>query len=312
MSELRLEWREVEDATWEELVQTAPLKHPFASLDWGRLSERCFGGSFSPYAGYRGKEAQFLVPLYKGKPWAEESSFSIGAVGYGGPIPCREELFQALPEEMPGLIKSLSKSLDARLAALTSFPHAVWSQYSKECSFTQIAPVPEDVSELFETQIHKSLRTAIRKAQRLGLVVEQLDKARLEKAVELLHATQAGVGASYRSPLSLIEELMEKKRFADLLIVQHDGALIAFSAFLYSSEDSFHLFNGWSSEHSKLCANQLVLFEAFKRSADRNISRLNLGESHYPSLKEAKAKWGAKEVPFIRQRFEAEQTSFLE
>ena len=80
----------------------------------------------------------------------------------------------------------------------------------------------------------------------------------------------------------------------------YDKAMVGIGTFLAHESSAFHIFNGWDRKYAGLCPNQLLLWEAIKLLKARNVTHLNLGESHYTSLSVAKERWGACSVPLFR------------
>jgi hypothetical protein len=286
-----------------EIVLTkVPL---FQETAWRSALTECFGGTSKMVILSQCGEPWYSLAVFSGAPWSAAGEFRVGAVGYGGPYPLHQCATDALssPGALASLLERTQEALGLKLAGGTTFPLKIsWKQdLLGQVSYTSCVSLPAADEEMFEKVISKNVRTAVRKAQKTGVVVQKLGEKDLFSAHELLTATQNRVGASYETPLKFLQSLHGMANpSVDFYGAFVNGVMCAFSGFLYGSSEAFHLFNGWDREFASLCPNQLLLWCGIKESISRQLATFNFGESHYKTLAEAKSRWGGHEVPLIR------------
>ena len=277
----------------------------FQETAWRNAITECFGGASSIVILSQCGEPWYSLAVFSGAPWSAAGQFRVGAVGYGGPYPLHQFATDALssPGALASLLDKTQEALGMKLAGGTTFPlKNSWEQdLPGQVSYTSCVSLPSADEEMFEKVISKNVRTAVRKAQKTGVIVQKLGEKDLFRAQELLMATQKRVGASYETPLQFLESLYKianpSINFYGAFL---NGVMCAFSGFLYGSSEAFHLFNGWDREFASVCPNQLLLWCGIKEAISRQLATFNFGESHYKTLAEAKSRWGAREVPLIR------------
>lgn len=304
MGSEKITWTLTTAETFDSYIKESPFKHPFASSRWSELILASFGGVCSYLLGMCKSEVRYLTTCYHNLPWMQPGTFRIGSVGYGGPLPLREDPATAAffqdSSYITSLLTSLKYELNQTLTSVTTFPHKCWNDSFAGLSTTQIIYLPSTHKEFFEGTVTTNVRTTLRKAKKNHVQVQEVPESDIGQVHKLLNDTQEEVGASYKTSLGFIQNLYRAQDIVKIYGGYHNGMLIAIGVFVFDQTSCFHLFNGWNRKFRALCANQLILQTAAEQSINRELRQFNLGESHYDSLVQAKQRWGARQVPLLR------------
>lgn len=292
------------DENWDTLVSVSPYASFFHNSFWINSVCRLIGG-ISMKILASDNQRKWVIPIYFGLPWS--STFRIGSIGYGGPLP----LYNAIePTEERAKIEKirshLQKEFQLECSGITTFPWHCWNAIStkakEELAETQIISLPTDEDYAFTKILSGNVRTAIRRAE--GYLISLLDETMGEEAYTLLQSTQLRVGSSYLTQKSFFLHLLKHRNEG----VQVWGAfdrhnnLVAMSLLLLGQREAFHLFHGWDLNSKLPGLNQALIWEMIKSSIQKKCTSFNMGESHSPNLKNAKKRWGAKSCPILKIR----------
>lgn len=294
----------LDEPAWNQVLAKASCSTVFHSWSWSQLVCTVLGGEFHPMAIVSGEQHLHLAPVFSGKPWADKGAFRLGAIGYGGPLPTSTPGRSDPPSysEIANLIKLIEAERGESCSGATLFPHRNWKpddDIALGCA--HLLDIKSNTEHMFNEILTGNVRTAIRKALHSSVTVRGISIDELATAHTMLNQTQLLVGAAYQTPLSLLEALITMESPKGLVLGAFIGnRMISMGVFLISNRDAFHLFNGWDRTAAAYCPNQLLLWSAVLESQARGASVLNLGESHYPSLAQAKERWGAIPIPVAR------------
>ena len=295
-----IKMRSLDEPGWSRALKRSPYASPFHSWNWASLTCAHFGGSFRALQVDRGAYQKWLLPCYLDNQG--ESSFRVGFIGYGGPFPCHSLMPGEVGVETLGaLLEAAEHHLGLRVTTCTTFPWAGWNRLELPCLLTRRLPLEGSQRQLFRSLLSGNVRTAIRKAARLGVQVVSLASADVQDAYALLANSQSAVGSSYVTPRGFFEELcLPKPHERFILGARLQDELVAVGVFLLGGGECFHLFHGWSREHAPSCANQAMIWHAVRRALALGCSTFDMGASHSDSLARAKRRWGGFEASVLR------------
>jgi len=236
---------------WDLLLEHSPYSSVFSSSWWLETCVHILGGKRSLYR-LRWGEVDWLLPVFCGAPWAPEG-FTLGAVGYGGPIPLEKKTLSLL--ELSQLMQKTEEILGVNCHRITS-PVGLIQGSPKLMTSTRIINLQYSWEEV-EGRFKTSVRTAIRKAEKSRVIVREVTHMELEEAHYLINETQKKVGAYYMTPKALLSEIRQSK-CGNILGAFYQGQLIACSVFLIHPRETFYLFNGWQVIQKVLIEASLI------------------------------------------------------
>lgn len=290
------------DDEWDKMVPVSPYSSFFHNSLWMNAVCKFVGGESAKIL-ITDKKSSWLVPIYFGRPWS--STFRIGSIGYGGPLPLENLTASCeIRETFEKIGMILQKEFQISCSGITTFPWALWSSLSLQSneviSETQIIPLLGDEEAVFTKVLSGNVRTAIRRASEYRIAL--LDEENGEEAYELLKKTQLRVGSCYVTQKSLFLYLL-KQRASGIEVwggFDLEQKLVAMSVLLIGNREAFHLFHGWDPDVKITGLNQALIWKMVESSIQKKCSSFNMGESHSESLKIAKKKWGAQPCPILK------------
>ncbi len=265
---------------WDRAIQSSPYCSYFHQSCWIKTVCEHIGGTYRLVV-----SDGWAYPLFFGEPWSE--TFRIGSIGYGGPLP----LFAIKSPELPSL-QPLVDLYQMPCSGLTAFPHSGWKEANSE---TEILAL-QDPETLFKKVLSGNVRTAIRRAT--GCLAQQLEER--EEAYSLLVQTQERVEAGYITQKPFFMALCDLPGVELWGGFSESGALATMALLLIGEREAFHLFHGWNPEEQVIGLNQLLIWNMIQSAEKAACKTFNLGESHSPSLKKAKQRWGSHSFGIVR------------
>lgn len=269
---------------------------PFHTRYWGQTVAKTFGGKFRMLR-IGGKRPLFLPVLVGGSLAGD--GFSSGAVGYGGALAQPPGPAVAFGEHLAA-VRAAERYLRRPCRRLVMAPSDP-SRKDDAPPTTELRPtrlVPlRDTEEAQMASYSRSLPRYIRKSRRSGVQVCSVAADEAANALDLVHRTQAEVGATYRMPRPLMDAVIGAgTEFGHVLGCRLEGQLIATGVFLRTAGRATHLAAGWSRDYADLRANYALMHHAIRSFADLGDTTLDLGFSHQPGIVEFKRKWGGSEA----------------
>jgi hypothetical protein len=137
----------------------------------------------------------------------------------------------------------------------------------------------ENQEEIVENMSSKC-RNTVRKAQKLGVVVDIDDKKNKDELIKIYLDTMKRNNASkyYYFNKKYFNYLAEDmKNNAVFFCAKHKEKLIAFSIILYDNNTSHYHLSGTKEGYKNFAANDLILFQAAVWSCERGIKKFHLG-----------------------------------
>lgn len=279
----------------------------YASLAWGEVVTTAFGGQFEirtvPLDSPSGCPRRYRAPLLRGGQLAE-GGFVCGHIGYGGvyeveraraaPLGVQLRVLRQLAEELgEPCLRFVSPPL--RATELASTP---WSTQRCDTTVKRLGS-GDDLLASYAGPVRTVLRKALRNP---GVRVGLLSATDRGPAIDLIHQTQARVGAAYLSPRSLVEQMIPAHESDNFLAVGvwRERELISVGLFVINHGQAAYYLNGCSEGARALGANYPMLDAALRLLALRRVNLVDLGFSHDRALAEHKRRWGGEVQSFVR------------
>ena len=294
--------KEITDERWTELASVSSYTTPFHHTDWMRLVCRALGGSLTLYECEVG-EVAWLIPAYSGAPWSREG-FATSSVGYGGPLPVCEGMACDIYRGAKATVTLLERARAEPCTRIVTFPLGEWRDaiagpFTVQTYLTQVLSLSSTRDVLFNNELSGKVRTAVRRATAAGVSIERLSLDSAAEGLQLLAQTQRAVGASYVTDAMLFDELVRGRAGARAYAARAENELVSIAVMLVGYRRAFHLLHGWNRQFAGVCANQLLLWRMITDAQDDGAIEVDLGRSHYPTLFQAKARWGTRAVPVL-------------
>lgn len=298
---------------WDTYLYGTWCDSPYVKTCWFETVTQFFGGRYALYQIDLGSH-KFLFPCFFGTPWSP--FFRVGSIGYGGPLCAEPTEYQVGLMNRQEMIKGLEAHLQLPCTGVTGYPSYERSEVlvepaqeevlSPTCELTLEEALNPIDQEGFLKSYDGSIRTALRKSQKEGIIVRRLDADTAPQAWQLLVDTQIAVGASYQTPWPFFKALaLERGSFAGGYGAFLGPKLIASAILLYSETEAVHYVHGWDRAFAKTCANQALIHRMLQDASKLGCRRFNLGESPQTSLLKAKRKWGGDCLYVSRLAFPA-------
>ncbi|MFG2348672.1 GNAT family N-acetyltransferase [Streptomyces phaeochromogenes] len=280
-------WRDVTHA-WDALVAETTGTWPYHTATWGGLVADVFGGEFRVL---RHSRCGWHVPIMLGGSLAA-GGFACGHIGYGGVL-AAETPHVPLHDQISAAAE-IEAHLGVPCTRLVTTPGTPADAATGDSRQTLLVDLTI-TAEARWTAYAGSVRTAVRKCRREGLLTRLLGPSDAAAAVRLIHTTQLRVGATYQAPEHLIDRLARDTSGFSLLVgcFQRDR-LLSVGVFLRAFGRVAYLFNGWDPECSRLGANYLMLHDAVERCGEQGDHVMDLGFSHAPGLRAFKERWNGR------------------
>lgn len=284
---------------WDENLKRSPYQTPFHRTKLMLCFTNVLGGDVSLFA-CTIEDKSWLVPVFTGAPWqANDKMFTTSAVGYGGPLPLQSIRPDSEERKNIGsVLQAIEDQIDKSFSRGTLFPIPGWECMPENTlTETMLIGLRPNVMETFDYVLSGNARTAVRKAENLGLQTQETkEEEKIVAAHNLISETQKYVGASYVTPLPLLKKILSTAH-AKLHIVSINSKIICAGVLLEGKGHAFHWLHGWNREFADTCGNQLLIWSMIKACIYKGDLLFNMGACHSKSQRMAKEKWGAIAVP---------------
>lgn len=283
---------------WDEILAKLPEANPYHTAAWGAVVSAVYGGTFRVFQ--LDTEPVRYVPVLVGGGLSDDS-FSCGHIGYGGVLDQRDG--SAVPVAQQRLaMREVARALGRPCQQLvtTARPAAQAEPVvGAELRHTQLVPLTTDPDRRWSAYT-AGARQVVRKAVRAGTRVEPLPESLVPLAGRLIRATQANVGARYRTPNRLLAQMIALGPDRTVFLGCWLGdELLAVGAFLRFAGQVVYVLNGWRREYAKLAPTYPLVHEALSVCGAMGDALMDLGHSPRPGLAAYKRKWGGEPGTFL-------------
>lgn len=285
---------------YDDLSATSPYTTPFHEREYCEVMAEQFNRQCQ-LVGVRSGDHQWIANVFTDPVDSSRNSLSMNIVGYGGPLPVSSVKDGGAAEMLrtTAAARAIGVSLRGKQISSQLYPAPHWESLPLENMTCKVA-LQQDAESNFANVITGNARTAVRKAEKSGITVRQLDTDNEEDAkaaLHLLHMTQAQVGSSYLTSPSLfnaLNRMQGQKVVGRTLVAEKDTAIVGMATYISNSKELFHLFHGWDRDFASSCPNQALIWRMIQIAAEDGIPTFNMGHSHTDALLQAKLRWGGK------------------
>jgi len=293
-----------DDRRWLDFVGSRPDARPYHHPAWARTISETYG--FDPFAlvlsaadGSLSAGIPF-VPVggrLRGKRWV-----ALPFTDALEPLSANE----TGPAELAPLVESAGReagvsSIEIRGSLSAPAAHETMRGVEHTLALTD----PDTLFAGFQSQVRRN----IRKAEKSGLTIRTADDPRdLTHGYFKLHAeTRRRLGVPTQ-PRRLFEELskhMIEPGLGFVLLACHEGRPVAGAVFLEWNGRVVYKFGASAQRFWSLRPNNLIFWEAIRRSCERGVRELDFGRTDLEDkgLRAFKSSWGAVEQPLVYTTF---------
>lgn len=316
------------EGQWRELFAESEGARVQHSLEWKKCVEAAYPQLQSGYLLVEEKEENVLgLPAFFAKSFLfGDRSISLPFVDYGG--------FIGSPTQSRAAI-AFSKmrarfgcdGIEVRLSGHSpGFPQsekALFNYGFDRQSTRQLAVVQLEREEKMWDGFDKHTRNDVRKAEKSGLQLKQIDSQKeLSTFYELYFTAMKGFGSPQHPPKffeALYSNLSAKKMFYGWNCYSAEGQLAGSLIMLFHNNYANVAYNISSPSFRQYRPNDLLYWTALEKASEMGAESLDLGQvkqdagpgSHARGILDYKLKWGAKlfEKPFYHFGYGEGKTS---
>lgn len=282
----------VDPLTWDQRLSASNDARPTMTLWWSEQVAESFEATVE-HRLVASADGDLEVILLIGGTFAA-NSFLIGHVGHGA-IRRAGDLAAVPLQDQVRAARRLEVELGIPCARLVTAPYRDLPAPGPPGALVRTTRVLalHSTPGAMEANVRGAVRTAVKACHKSGYRVDHLDESAVLEAGALVHATQARVGAAYRTPESLLAAMLrgpsERARAYGVFLGKN---LIAVAFFLYWGRHVSYLFNGYERMAGRPSPNYLAVWSAMIEAAQEGYDYLDLGYSGQPGLERSKAQWG--------------------
>jgi serine/alanine adding enzyme len=179
-------------------------------------------------------------------------------------------------------------------------------KYDYEPHLNFLIDLTKSKNELWN-QMTKARRNGVTKSKRLDVTVEVVKSIKeLPSCYELLKQTytQAKLPLADISLFENAYEVLHPKKMLKIFVAKHEEKKIGVIMALLFKDAVYDWFAGASSEHLKLCPNDLLPWHVIEWASENNYKVFDFGGAGHPDkpygVREFKRQYGGKEVNYGR------------
>lgn len=281
----KIEINEISSSDWDKILPELSGSNFFQQTKWLELVVKEFSLSNRYFKiAFSGKNAFICLQCKNNEAY---SNF----IGYGGPI--SKNKINACDVEI--ILKTIENNFGLEMKRVKLFP-------GQEDAFKDNCWLSEKTSILeikdWEKKISKNARNSSNSASKNMIDVRMIKKEELGQFYDIYEKTMDRVKSSYKTPMSLFENLFSFKNVYFVGAFNTDS-IISASIFLNQGDWSYYWWNA-SSELGRIeNANYLIMFSTIKKLSENGFKFLDMASSNNDKILNFKRKWGAKDVEFF-------------
>jgi CelD/BcsL family acetyltransferase involved in cellulose biosynthesis len=284
--------RDLPDACWREFVATHPAGNVFHTPEMFQVFAATDGHQPECWAAADGNQIQaLLLPVRITVQGRLPKFFTTRAVGFGSVLCAPGKTGkQALADLLQAYRRSTGRGLlftELRnlheLGDLHAILHQEGFHYQDYLDYLiDLSRPPEQIWK----EVDKNVRTNVRKAQKLGVVVEEVNElAQIQDLYGVLSAVYKRIQVPL-APISLFESafrLLSPKGMATFYVARLDGQAIAAAARLLYKDMIFAWYAGARSEYAQYKANDLLNWSIIEWGAQNGYRCFSFGGAGQPN-----------------------------
>jgi CelD/BcsL family acetyltransferase involved in cellulose biosynthesis len=289
----------LDDPAWSSLVERDPDALPFHHPAWARTLAECYG--FTSFGlGLAGADGRLIagVPVVETRsPLGRRRWISLPFSDVCPPLVDGDPSLQA---RLEAAIEAALEKGDVSSAELRSAP-ASRSATAVDGGLRHILDLDAD-AETVSRRFRSEVRTAIRHAQRSGVVVHQAEREEdLTRVFYGLHVAtrrRLGVPVQPRRYFSLLWHRVVEPGLGFVLLARADHRPVAGVVFLAWKDTVIYKYSASDPTALKSRPNNALIWHAIRRACEAGYSRLDFGRTDHrdAGLSRFKRGWGADEI----------------
>lgn len=295
---------------WDTRVLSSGSTCVFHSKAWARTLSESYGFEPIYLAQSRGNHYSVLVPLM------DVSSWPVGPRGVSlpfsdycdwiSPSDKTERVFHIVREA--GRVRHW-KSLEARNSL--SWPKTACSCQTMWLHELDLNHTPEELWQGLKSEV----RTAIRKAQRMGIgtrFTNTLEDLRIFFRLHCLTRRRLGVPPQPWSFFERVYTNIIASGQGEIGTASRKGDAIASAIYFYFGRTAFYKYGASDPCALALRGNNALMWEAIRRCAHNGFATLSMGRTGLPDsgLRRYKLGWGCRESPLDYFRYDYQLNQF--
>ncbi|MHA1822110.1 MAG: lipid II:glycine glycyltransferase FemX [Promethearchaeota archaeon] len=292
--------KEISTEQWTEYV----MNHPEGTIrhlpEWKEILEEAFG--YEPYYLFalRGSEIEGILPLFKIKSALTKNRLSsVPFSSTCGPIADSSEVSAELITKAKMLLKELDcEYLELRTTKKDFQPDLGLAV--NEYYVTYILELSEDTEKVWRKLDKGSVRWAINKSKREGVIIEKASSIDDIKAFNKLNQkNKKNIGVPSH-PFIFLENIWEKlikRDYASLYLAKYDGNIIAGIITMNFKDTMSYAYGASDKKFLNLRPNNLILWTAIEEGCRNHYKYFDFGRTPLDNigLINFKKRWGTEE-----------------
>lgn len=295
-----------DEESWNKFVFSHPSATVYHALEWRYVSKVLNHQPLYLIAKNEKGHIEGVLPLFFLSGLRGRRLVSIPLRDRGGPL-CANELAM---KELLQATKDIAVEKNCRyieIKTVNGLPEAVkqLSFIERKHYLTTVVFLDPDIEKMWKSLDYGSVRWAIRKAEKNGVRVRWGESnSDIYSFYEVFLQTRRRLGVPPYS-VKLFEEIwnmMGKKGRAGFLLALCGNRVIGGIVLFNFKDTVIEAYAACDQHYLNLCANDLMLWEAFKWAATNGYHYFDFGASspYQKGLRDFKLKWGGREreLPF--------------
>lgn len=293
------------EARWQQYLAELPWATVFHRLAWLKLVARISGSELQLYEVSDRGNSVGLFPLFlfrRGPAKLAASPPPLAATPYLGPAVAPGLVGAALNAAAAEAKRQRAVYAEFRLGSDVAFGEDQPRGFEVERRSTFILDLSTGVEALWSHSLEASCRRAIRKAQKNGVTIEEVQ---LEDIVERYYAMAAEVFAKYHRPPPLsraqyseIAATLKAAPLAKVFVARYAGEIVSAGIFPFDERTVYYL-DGVSSESGlAVRPNNLLHWEVICWAVRHGIRKYDMVGAGVAGVARFKRTFGPLEMPY--------------
>lgn len=300
------------DSSWDSALGSMQSGTFFHSSAWAAVLRDSFGFRSCYLALMEGGSMKACLPLFEADSWLA------GRRGVSLPFTDECSPLAGSPEQSNALVAAaLTEGIKRRwrFVEFRGGDGLLRDQPESQVFLGHRLGLKATVDQLF-AQFESSVQRAIRKAERAGITVEVGDALEaVEDFYELQCRTRRRHGLPPQPVLFFrnLHRHVLSRGLGFISLARQDGQAIAASIFVHMGTRAIYKYGASDERFQQLRGNNLVMWEAIQRLANRGFGELTFGRTSpgEEGLRRFKLGWGAQEYRIAYRRFDCSRQEFV-
>lgn len=302
----------IEERDWDSAVSALPGCSFFHSTAWATVLSETYG--FKPtYLGlFEGRSLKAALPLMEcKKPFGGSRGIALPFTDECSPIVTEAQQSAALIQE--ALAQGASRQW--RYVEFRGDNGSLHDQRASQTFLGHRLSLTTPIDKLFE-QLDSSVRTAIRKSERLGVEVEvssSLDALAIFYQLHCRTRRRHGLPPQPFAFFRNIHRHIFERGLGFVSLAKHCGRAIAASVFFFFGNKVIYKFGASDERFQEVRGNNSVMWQAIKHMAAQGMGELTFGRTDVgeEGLRRFKLGWGSTEYRISYRKYDVKGRQFI-